>query len=195
MKQAIEPSELNDLERLFGSILRRPARLELSTQSKEHWWPRLGHERRAEVVLVLPRPGGRLVLIRKPRYPAGIFRLPTGGVDPDEMVLAAAGREAYEETGLEVRPARVLGVVDWTFAHNGQEQAFASYLCLFPTTERPLEATDPDEDICGFKELSWHALGAIANRLKQLPPAWQSWGRQRAIPHELVMESLVAQGL
>ena len=89
----------------FGPIPRRPAHLELSTRGKLHWWAALERDRRAEVVLILPRPGGRLVLITKPDYPGGVYRLPTGGIDPGEFVLAAASREALEESGLAIRPS------------------------------------------------------------------------------------------
>jgi ADP-ribose pyrophosphatase YjhB (NUDIX family) len=51
-----------------------------------------------------------------------IWCLPGGGVDPNESLAAAAVREAYEETGLEVRLTRLVGVYsrpDWrTGAHS-----------------------------------------------------------------------------
>ena len=192
MRRPIEPTELANLEQLFGAIPRRPERLELPRISQKHWWPILERDRRAEVVLILPRPAGRLVLIRKSDYPAGVFRLPTGGVDPDEDVLTAATREAFEETGLEVRPERLLGIVDWVFTYRGQERTFASYLCLFPVTDRPLQATDPTERISDYQECSQEELAAIATRLKQLPLDWKSWGQQRAVPHELALALLAS---
>jgi ADP-ribose pyrophosphatase YjhB (NUDIX family) len=39
-----------------------------------------------------------------------IWCLPGGGVDPNESLAAAAVREAYEETGLEVQLTRLVGV-------------------------------------------------------------------------------------
>ena len=51
---------------------------------------------------------GRLVCIVKHAYPDGIARPPSGGVVPGEPLDSAAEREAYEETGLQVRIARYL---------------------------------------------------------------------------------------
>lgn len=40
----------------------------------------------------------------------GVWELPAGGVDPGEAPAQAVVREVYEETGLKVRPTRLLGV-------------------------------------------------------------------------------------
>lgn len=46
--------------------------------------------------------GGRVVVIRKPMYPPGAYRAPSGGISPGESFEQGALREAYEETGLVV---------------------------------------------------------------------------------------------
>jgi ADP-ribose pyrophosphatase YjhB (NUDIX family) len=54
---------------------------------------------------------GRLLLIRRGQEPSrGLWSLPGGRVEPGETVAAAVVREVREETGLEVRPARIAGV-------------------------------------------------------------------------------------
>ena len=190
MRKPIEPDEIVELEALFGPIPRRPARRDLSARGKLHWWAALERDRRAEVVLLLPRPGDRLVLITKPDYPGGVYRLPTGGVDPEESVLAAASREALEESGLTIGPERLLGVVDWTLTHGEQEQRFASYLCLFPITAAPPRPTDPAERISAYREILWRDLPSVTDQLRRVPPSWASWGEQRALPHAFAFERL-----
>ncbi len=43
-----------------------------------------------------------IVVIKKPMYPPGAYRAPSGGIAPGEDFEAGALREAHEETGLHV---------------------------------------------------------------------------------------------
>ena len=51
---------------------------------------------------------GRLLLVRQ--RDGDVWSTPGGLIEPDERPADAAVREAWEETGLRVRPERVLGV-------------------------------------------------------------------------------------
>jgi ADP-ribose pyrophosphatase YjhB (NUDIX family) len=56
---------------------------------------------------------GRLLLIRRGREPGrGLWSLPGGRCEPGEDAAAAAVRETYEETGLEVTVGRLVGRVE-----------------------------------------------------------------------------------
>lgn len=56
---------------------------------------------------------GRLLLIRRAHAPsAGLWTLPGGRVEPGETDDAAVIRELREETGLEVLPRRLVGVLE-----------------------------------------------------------------------------------
>jgi 8-oxo-dGTP pyrophosphatase MutT (NUDIX family) len=54
---------------------------------------------------------GRVLLHR--RSDDGTWSLPSGAIDPGESPATAVVRETLEETGLDVRPTRVLGVFGW----------------------------------------------------------------------------------
>jgi 8-oxo-dGTP pyrophosphatase MutT (NUDIX family) len=59
------------------------------------------------VAAVVRDAGGR-VLIQRSRH--GVWSLPAGAIEPGEPPARAVAREVFEETGLVVRPERVLGV-------------------------------------------------------------------------------------
>jgi 8-oxo-dGTP pyrophosphatase MutT (NUDIX family) len=69
--------------------------------------------------------GDRVVVIRKPMYPPGAYRAPSGGIAPGESFELGALREAHEETGLMVSLEKYIvralvrfsngdGVINWT---------------------------------------------------------------------------------
>ena len=77
-----------------------------------------------DVTLFITRRN-EIVVIKKPMYPPGAYRAPSGGITPGETFEQGSLREAYEETGLRVTMdsyllrARVaftcMGeIIDWT---------------------------------------------------------------------------------
>lgn len=61
---------------------------------------------------IITDSGGRLLLIRRGHEPGrGLWSLPGGRVEPGETDEQAVVREVCEETGLSVRPGRLIGSV------------------------------------------------------------------------------------
>ncbi len=184
-----EENEIAELARQYGTPLRWTREFFFNTERNREW-ARKTAKRRGEIILVVPRPGNRVLLHTKSTYPDAVYRLPGGGVNPNEAAEPAARREAREETGFEVKLTRFLGLVENVFNVDGDKLSYPSYVFLTQPTTEPPRVMDPDEQIAGFSEVPVEELKQVAERLHSLPPDWQPWGQFRAVPHELVVEVL-----
>ena len=72
---------------------------------------------------------GQLLLVRRRNSPsAGLWSLPGGRVEPGEPDVGAVVREVAEETGLDVEPQRLAGVVRRP-APDGSTYVIRDYTC------------------------------------------------------------------
>jgi NAD+ diphosphatase len=181
-------AEITQLGVQYGVPLRERCVLDVS-QASHAWWSTDKVRRRdGEVVLFIQRRNGNLLLHTKDFYPAGVMRVPSGGIKPGEAVTTAAHREALEETGLQVAIERFLTLVEFEFHWQRQVTRYPSYGFLLHEVEGDLRCLDPDERIAAFREVPFSELPAIARALDSVPATWQDWGQFRAIPHRLVAE-------
>lgn len=147
-----------------------------------------GKRRDAEVVMVIPRPGG-LLFHTKAFYPGGVLRLPTGGVKAGEDVLAAACREAREETGLDLSPVGFLFHLVHHLVREDGPRPFHSLGLLYSWTDARIRPEDPEEQITAMVDVGWDSIPDITRQLEGLPPPWDTWGRFRARPHAPLLEA------
>ena len=103
------------------------------------------HDGRAQDVTLFIFIDGRIVVIRKPFHPPGVYRPPSGGVPPGESIAAAAKREAYEETGLEIELQRYLLRPKPVFVHEQERVAWTSHVFLARRTGGELCPRDTRE--------------------------------------------------
>ncbi len=168
------------LKRIFGAVNERPVRV-------------------AEVVPVIKRPSGGLIVITKDGYPAGAYRLPSGEMRQGEGILDALLRETYEETGLHVSVERFLAVIRYQLiAATGRTGRFASYVFLV-RGDGPIQPVDLKEQITGFREIQPADLKAMADLLANLSDGddyqWSDWGRFRSVVHRVVADVLAPHPL
>ncbi len=147
-----------------------------------------GRSRRAEIVFVLPRPGGLLVH-GKSFYPPGLLRLLSGGLRAGEPVMVAARRELKEETGLVVEPKRFLFHLVQDAQTPSGLRSFHSLGFLYPETTQPVRPNDPNERITELRVLPWERIPDIVRHLENLDAHWRAWGRFRAAPHLLLLDA------
>lgn len=190
----VNEAEISELMAEYGPGQRRQVTLEVSAHSFDSWLEKIVNHpnRRGEVVLVIQRPDGFILLHTKRFYPEGVFRLPSGGVHPDEAVLAGVTREAKEETGLDVTIDRFLGTVEYEFSNDQRRLPFVSYLFVLQANDSTPVVHDAGEEITGFRYVSPARLRQVAAQLRALPPQWTDWGHFRALPHDMVADTLRA---
>ena len=88
---------------------------------------------------------GRLLLIRRGQEPGrGLWSLPGGRVEPGETDHEAVVREVAEETGLRVRPGRLVGRVSRA-APSGGVYDIADYACELAGPDLLRPGTDADD--------------------------------------------------
>ena len=101
-------------------------------------------------------------MIRKPQYPPGAYRTPSGGIHPEESFLDGAIREAKEETGLDVAIEGYLLYVIVTFTC-GEDSAKWSTHAL---AARPLSgelAPEDEGEVASARWVDWKELLEVIN--------------------------------
>jgi 8-oxo-dGTP pyrophosphatase MutT (NUDIX family) len=184
-----EEAEIAELARRFGKPVRWRRDYRVDTPEFVEWVNNLA-KRRGEIVLVVPRPEGLLLLHTKGFYPAAVFRLPSGGIHRGERAEDAARREGYEELGFDLKLSRLLGVVENVLHVDDSQVIYPSYIFITEPMSATPQTMHPDEPISEFREVELAKLPAIARALEELPPDWAAWGKFRAAPHRLVAEAL-----
>jgi 8-oxo-dGTP pyrophosphatase MutT (NUDIX family) len=117
---------------------------------------------RAHDVTVLIGRGNGLAVIRKPQYPSGAYRIPSGGVRPEESFIDGAVREAKEETGLDVEIERYLLHVLVTFTFGREYAKWSTHVLSARALTFQLAPTDTKE-IAEAKWVSWDELLGTVN--------------------------------
>jgi 8-oxo-dGTP diphosphatase len=130
---------------------------------------------------------GRLALIRKPHFAAGIWRPPGGGIHPGEDLRDGIVREALEETGLAVDPVRYLVLVEAVFRHGGLELAWRTHIVHATTGDEELEPRDLEE----IAAARWGTPEELAGPLRErLLATGRAFWRYRVALHDAALAAL-----
>lgn len=141
-------------------------------------------------VMVLPRPGGKVLVMTKTFYPQSIYRLPSGGMHKGETPEEGYYREVQEETGLNAPIVSKIAEIEAHLIHQGKVTSYRQHVYLASETSDPVHTEDESEQITDFKEISIDELLELAEELRSLPEPWQGWGQFWAMPHEAAYRAL-----
>jgi len=146
--------------------------------------------RRGEVVMVIPNKAGKIWLHTKASYPDGVYRLMSGGLEPDELPHKALHREVEEETGFAIKIDCCLAVITYNFRGNGFSLPFTSYMFLTKPADGTPAPVDSGEAITGFKPVPAKKLSRVAKQLRSMNGRFAEWGVFRAEAHEVASKRL-----
>jgi 8-oxo-dGTP pyrophosphatase MutT (NUDIX family) len=102
------------------------------------------HGRAHDVTLFILQDG-RVAVIKKPMYPPGAYRAPSGGIAPGEPFEEGAVREAYEETGLIVSLDRYIIRARVLFSNRGRSIDWTSHVFTSSVLGGKLDPIDTHE--------------------------------------------------
>jgi len=193
LAEIMAEAELASLRERYGDFPVLTSRVEMGPESLATYRSQL-KRRRGEILLVLTRPSGEVLIHTKRIYPPGVYRLPTGGIDWNEPVPDAWHRELWEETQLKSQGERLLGVIGYEFVGvtpAGEERVpFVSFVFeeLNVTGDpRPLDLSEQISDFQWLPRAELRRIAAELGALDRISAEQGDWGRFRAVAHEFVL--------
>ncbi|HEC57380.1 MAG TPA: NUDIX hydrolase [Candidatus Syntrophoarchaeum butanivorans] len=121
------------------------------------------HHNRAHDVTFIIEKGDKIAVIRKPMHPPGVYRIPSGGVEPGEEIEAGIIREAYEETGLRIEIVRYLLRVEACFTSNDDHQRWISHVFQTRWVSGELDPKDRRE----IEDARWVTLDELCGEIRE----------------------------
>jgi ADP-ribose pyrophosphatase YjhB (NUDIX family) len=192
-ERLMDSDELESLAKQFGQPRRSSYSLRVSPATYAAWVQKTSQGPvacRGEVIMVIVRPNGNVLLHTKDFYPDGVYRLLSGRVLWQEDVEKTLRREVAEETSLDVSIQRFLGLIEYEFRCRGKSLPFVSYVFELRECGGSLCCLDQGEGITDFREAAISDLSQIAAHLERLESRWKDWGQFRAVAHHVVRELL-----
>lgn len=123
---------------------------------------------------------GRLLLVRRGNEPGrGQWSVPGGRIEPGERAAEAVVREVEEETGLQVRPTGLAGVVE-RVGPDGVVYEIEDYFArVTPGTDpQAIRAGDDADDVGWFSPTELDRLDCVEGLVEALS-GWKVIPRQR----------------
>jgi ADP-ribose pyrophosphatase YjhB (NUDIX family) len=129
----------------------------------------------------------RLALIRKPHFPAGVWRTPGGGVKPGEDFVVGVAREAHEELGVKIEPTRYLVEARAVFRFANQAVSWRTHVLAATTVDEHLAPLDTEE----IAEARWGTAAELAGPIRErLLATGRALWRYRVALHDAALAEL-----
>lgn len=110
----INSDTINSLKEKFGCPQTADFQIPVGLKEYERIKSSQKNNRQHDVTLYIEKDG-KWVVIAKHFYPPGMYRAPSGGINPNEDFIDGAKREALEETGCDIELIKFLLLTNVSF--------------------------------------------------------------------------------
>ncbi len=128
-------------------------RVKRCVRCASNYFPRI-----TPATIVLVEDGPRILMTRQSRFPAGMYGLVAGFVEPGETLEACVAREVHEETGVEVADVAYFGSQPWPFPH----QIMVGFVARHAAGEIVIDERE-------IEDARWFTRGEVAEALEKGP--------------------------
>ena len=169
----------------YGSPHERMYRFEVTPKEFQRIRSSQKHGRNHDVTLYVQKEG-RLIVIAKPFYPPGVYRAPSGGLNPGESFEDGISREVAEETGCEIELEKFLLRTRVEFVNDGDVIRWRSFVLMARYVSGDFVWTDREE-IREVKVVDWEDFEDFGRWMRRTEIGGLHY---RAALHETVVELL-----
>jgi 8-oxo-dGTP pyrophosphatase MutT (NUDIX family) len=132
------------IEELYGRPDERTVRFEMDAREFDGLKNSQKNGRSHDVTMFI-RKDGKFIVIAKHFYPPGLYRAPSGGINPSEDFISGLKREAREETGCEIDPKSYIMRVNVDFFCNSETVNWVSHVFVADYLSGELAPRDTKE--------------------------------------------------
>ena len=174
-----------DMVGRFGSPHEREFRFDVTRAELQRIRSSQKHGRDHDVTRYVQKDD-RLVVIAKPFYPQGIYRAPSGGLNPGESFDDGINREVAEEIGCEIELERFLLRTSVDFVHETDVINWRSFVFMARYLRGDFDYTDHRE-IREVKVVDWGDFEDFSRWMRETDIGGLHY---RAALHDTVVELL-----
>jgi len=181
----VTPEIIADIEKQYGKPEKRSTRFEMTDEHFANLKSSQKNGRSHDVTLFI-RKDDKFVVIAKHFYPPGLYRPPSGGINPGEYFVDGAKREAREETGCDVELVRYLMRISVEFFCGAEAVDWTSHVFLADYISGVLGPLDKVE----IREATLAGIDKFAHFKELLLSSGSGGMRYRAYLHDEILRIL-----
>ncbi len=173
------------IEQIYGTPEVISSRFEMNPNEFEGLKASQKHGRSHDVTLFI-RKDDQYIVNAKHFYPKGLYRAPSGGINPDEDFVRGATREALEETGCQIELVRYILRSEVEFYSESETVAWTSYVFLADYLSGDLIPQDTRE----IREVSLADIDSFTHFRKMMLASDKGGFHYRAFLQDKVLDIL-----